>query len=137
MNTTKTLLKHVTIERLKDYLVGKGWTQEPFGRETVLLFIAPPQKRRPDWDVLIPAYPELFDYDRVVEIAIDVVAAFEDRSDDDVLSDILPSALVELIELRALIADCERLILKHGDDFALGLSLVSLKTREQNLAERS
>lgn len=129
MNIIEQMRKHVTIEQLKDYLENKGWAEEPYGRDTVLRFVPPPQSKRYDWDVMIPAYPDLVDYHRVVEIAVDCIAAFEDREVYDVLSDILPSTLVELIELRALIADCERLISKWQGDLSLELSLLSLKKR--------
>jgi len=129
MNTKQTLLKQVTIQQLEDYLVGKGWSEEPFGRDEVRKFKSP----RDGWHILIPSRRELIDYDRVTFLAIHVVAGIEDREFDDVLSDVLPCSLVELIELRALIADCEQLILKHGGDFALSQSLTSLKARETSL----
>ena len=133
MNTRQTLLKHVTTWMLKEYLMNKGWSEEPFGRDTVLKFAAPPKFEFNGYYVLIPSKPELFDYDHVMGIAIDLISAFEDKSFDDVLSDILPCALVELIELRDLISGCERLISKHGADFALAQSLESLKARERNI----
>lgn len=133
MNTRQTLLKHVTIRMLKEYLMNKGWLEEPFGRDMVLKFAAPPKFEFDGYYVLIPSKPELFDYDHVVGIAIDLISVFEDRSFDDALFDILPRALVELIELRDLILGCERLISRHGDDFALAQALESLKARERNI----
>jgi len=90
MNTTQPLLEHVTISRLKEYLTSKGWTEQIFGRKIALLFVAPPHESRYKWDVLIPACVSIVDYDRVVEIAIDTIAAFEDRTADELLSDMLP-----------------------------------------------
>jgi hypothetical protein len=134
MTPQKTMLYHVTIPQLKDYLARKGWIERPFGRDTTLKF-APPSEGE-FCNIFIPAYAELIDYNRVVEIAIDCIAAVEDRSFYDTLSDILPRTLVELIELRQLISDCARLISKYGDDFALSQSLTSLKSREHNLLKR-
>ena len=132
-NIRQALLKQVTIQRLKDYLINRGWIEEPFGRDTVLKFVYPCCNEY--FDTLIPAIPELVDYDRVVEVAIWGITVVEERSFDEVLSDILPCAQVELVEIRALIDECERLIGKHRDDFALSLSLNSLKAREQNIVE--
>ena len=43
------------------------------------------------------------------------------------------STIDESAEIRELIVDCEHLISKHGDDFALWQSLESLRARERNL----
>jgi len=125
------LLKHVTTNRLRDYLVRKEWTEVPFGRDTVTKFVL----RCGDkcCEVFVPARPDLVDYDRVVEITIWTISASETRSFDMVMEDILPCVLVELVEIRALIGDCEYLIGKHRDDFALKQSLESLRSRERGL----
>ena len=39
----------------------------------------------------------------------------------------------ELIEIRALIADCEKLILKYGEDFTLRRTVESMKSREKSI----
>ena len=134
MNPRQTMLEHVTIQQLKDYLDRKGWGERPFGRDTVIKFIAP--NGYECYDVFVPASPELIDYNRIVELVIYGIAAVEDRHFYNVLSDILPSTLVELIELRQLISDCAYLISKHGDNFALSQSLKSLESREQNLSKQ-
>ena len=131
MNTRPILLKHVTIDRLRDYLIGKDWTKVPFGRDEVTKFTSPCGNEC--FDVFISSRPDLVDYNRVVEIAIWTISASENRSFDTVLEDILPCVLVELVEIRALIDDHERLIGKHRDDFALRQSLESLRSRERNL----
>lgn len=128
------MLYHVTIPQLKDYLNRKGWIERPFGRDEVIKFVSSSENEF--LEVFIPANPKLVDYNRVVELAIWGIAAVEARHFYNVLSDILPLTLVELIELRQLISDCACLISKHGDDFALSQSLTSLKSREQNLLKQ-
>ena len=39
----------------------------------------------------------------------------------------------ELIEIRELMSDCERLILKYGEDFTLQRSLEAMKSREKSI----
>lgn len=50
-----------------------------------------------------------------------------------VLSEIVSCAVVELAEIRDLIHECERLILKHRNDFALTQSLKMFRSREYSL----
>ena len=124
------LMKHVTIQSLKEYLIDKGWTEEPFGRDEVLKF-SPPTST--EYDIFIPSKRELIDYDQMVEIAIDGISAYEGRDFDSLLSEIIPCAVIELAELRDLIHECERLISKHRHDFALTQSLKMLRSREHSL----
>jgi len=131
LNTRQTLLKHVTINRLKDYLARKEWAKVPFGREEVQKFTH--RCGSECYEVFVPSRSDLVDYNRVVEIAIWTISAIEDRSFDTVLEDILPCVLVELVEIRSLIGDCECLIGKHRDEFALRQSLESLRSRERSL----
>ena len=56
----------------------------------------------------------------------DVVAAFPNRIDEN-------GCISELIEIRALIADCEKLILKYGEDFTLRRTVESMKSREKSI----
>lgn len=136
MNIRPALLKHITVTGLKGYLEKMGWSEEPFGRDTALKFISPQPIRDNHYlEVFIPSKRELIDYDRVVEIAVDCISAFEGEDFDSILSKILPYAVIERAEIRELISECERLIPKHRDDFALTQSLQSLRVREQNLIE--
>ena len=83
-------IEQVNIQNLKNYLKDRGWVQEPFRRVEVLKFRSPhPIQESKYLEVLIPSKRELIDYNRVVEIAVDSVSAFEERDFEDVLSQIL------------------------------------------------
>jgi len=83
-------IKQVNIQNLKNYLKDRGWKEEPFGREEVLKFRSPhPIQENEYLEVLIPSKRKLIDYNRVVEIAVDCISAFEERDFEDVLSQIL------------------------------------------------
>ena len=74
-------LRQVNIQNLKYYLEDSGWVEEPFGQVEVLKFRSPHSL----FEVFIPSKRELIDYDRVVEIAIDNISAYEGRGFEDVL----------------------------------------------------
>jgi len=83
-------IEQVNIQNLKNYLKDRGWEEEPFGRVEVLKFRSPhPIQENEYFEVLIPSKRELIDYNRVVEIAVDCISAFEERDFEDVLSQIL------------------------------------------------
>ena len=83
-------IKQVNIQNLKNYLKDRGWEEEPFGRAEVLKFTSPhPIQENKYLEVLIPSKRNLVDYNRVVEIAVDCISAFEKRDFEDVLSQIL------------------------------------------------
>jgi hypothetical protein len=122
------LLERVTIEQLNNYLIDNGWTEEDGYKGAAW---------KSPFKIGFGTYvsmPSVFDW-RGVELVIGDISYFEERYLFDVLKDVLPSAIGELTELRELIADCEQLLSKYGDDFALGQSLESLKARERNLVE--
>ena len=88
--SNKYPLEQVRIQNLKNYLKDRGWEEEPFGRVTALKFKSPqPIQENEYLEVLIPSKKELVDYNRVVEIAVDCISAFEERDFEDVLSQIL------------------------------------------------
>ena len=116
MYTRQALLKQVTVPRLMDYLDRKRWTEEPFGRDTVLMFVSP---SNPNYFILIPSKKELVDYDRVVEIAIEGISDYELRC----------------VEIRGIIDCCERLISTHRNEDALVQSLKLLRSQEHHLME--
>jgi hypothetical protein len=83
-------VEQVNIQNLKNYLEDRGWKEEPFGRSEVLKFKSPqPIQENKYLEVFIPSKKEFIDYNRVVEIAVDCISAFEERDFDDVLSQIL------------------------------------------------
>ena len=83
-------VEQVNIQNLKNYLEDRGWKEEPFGRAELLKFKSPqPIQEREYLEVLIPSKKELVDYNRVLEIAVDCISAFEERDFEDVLSQIL------------------------------------------------
>lgn len=83
-------IEQVNPQNLKNYLKDRGWEEETFGRTEVLKFRSPqPIQENEYFEVLIPSKRELTDYNRVVEIAVDRISAFEERDFDDVSSQIL------------------------------------------------
>jgi len=83
-------LKQVNVSDLTNYLRDRGWIQEHFGRQEVLKFKSPsPLQGENYFEILIPSRRELFDYERMVENVITSVSAYEKRSFEDVLSQIL------------------------------------------------
>ncbi len=83
-------LKQVSVSNLKKYLIDRGWNLEQFGRAEVLKFRSPrPLQRESYLEVLIPSREQLFDYEQIVESAIESISAYEGQSFEDVLSQIL------------------------------------------------
>jgi len=67
----------------------------PFGRKEVLKFISPkPIKGEKHLELLIPSEKDLLDYIQIVTTALRAISLYEDRSIDDIISQILvPSDL--------------------------------------------
>ena len=83
-------IEQVHISNLKNYLKDRGWIEESYGREEVFKFKSPrPLYESKYIEVLIPSQEDLIDYNRIVEIAIDTISAFEKRNLEDVLSQVL------------------------------------------------
>ena len=83
-------IEQVNISNLKNYLKDRGWIEESYGREEVFKFKSPrPLYESKYIEVLIPSQENLIDYNRIVEIAIDTISAFENRNLEDVLSQVL------------------------------------------------
>lgn len=83
-------IEQVSIQNLKNYLKDRSWAEEPFGRAEVLKFKSPhPIQEDDHLEILIPSKKELIDYNRIMEIAIESISAFEERNFEDVLSQIL------------------------------------------------
>jgi hypothetical protein len=83
-------LKQVSVSNLKNYLINRGWALERFGREEVLKFKSPQPLQGENYlEVLIPSKEQLFDYEQIVESAIESISAYEKQNFDDVLSQIL------------------------------------------------
>ena len=88
--SNRYLLEQVSIPNLKNYLKDRGWKEEPFGRREVLKFKSPrPIRENVYLEVWIPSKRELIDYTRAIEIAIEAISAFERRTFEDVLSQVL------------------------------------------------
>ncbi len=129
MTIQRKLLKQVSNERLMNYLMDKGWTEKPFGRDTVMLLTSPDKK----YDVLIPAVEHLVDYLDIIERAVDMVAAIYDISVHDVLSDLLSPPVTKLVELQDITKRIESLVDRYGGDVVLENVLALLKNRERML----
>ena len=83
-------LTQVSVSNLKNYLTDRGWNPEEFERTEVLKFKSPrPLQGENHLEVLIPSREELFDYEQIVESAIESISAYERQDFDDVLSQIL------------------------------------------------
>jgi hypothetical protein len=84
------LIEQLDVLHLKNYVKDRGWIEEPFRREEVLKFKSPkPLIENSYLEILIPSRKGLIDYNRIVEIAIESISAFEKRSFEDVLSQML------------------------------------------------
>lgn len=75
----------IEIERLQGYLDKKGWIEIPIERVTVIKMCAP----HPAISVFIPAKKDFIDYTRAIEITLNTIAMYYEKSIDDVLSDVL------------------------------------------------
>lgn len=83
-------LKQVSVSSLEKYLIDRGWISEQFGRAEVLKFKSPrPLQGESHLEVLIPSREQLFDYEQIVESAIESISAYEKQDFDDTLSQIL------------------------------------------------
>jgi hypothetical protein len=83
-------LREVNIQNFKNYLADRGWKEMPFRRDEVIKYQSPyPLHGHKYLEILIPARRDLIDYTRIIEIAIYTVSAFEGRSFEEVLSQIL------------------------------------------------
>lgn len=85
------LLRDIKPLRLKNYLVSREWTQEPFKRKDLLKFKSPtPLIDDNEYvEVLVPLNEKIIDYPSVVELAIENISAFEGRNFEDILYQIL------------------------------------------------
>ncbi|MEA2075613.1 MAG: hypothetical protein U9O85_07775 [Euryarchaeota archaeon] len=83
-------LEKVNITNFINYLADRGWNEIAFGREEVIKFQSPyPVEYNNYLEILIPAKRDLIDYTTLIEIAIDTISSFENRSFEDVLYQIL------------------------------------------------
>ena len=74
----------IEIDRLLAYLDKKGWIEIPVER-TVIKMRAP----HPQISVFIPTKRDLIDYARAIEIVLNTIATYYEKSIDDVLSEVL------------------------------------------------
>ena len=83
-------LREIDVVSLKNYLTDRNWKQVSFGRNEVMKFQSPhPLEEDKYLHILIPSTKELIDFDRITEIAIEAISAYEERNFEDVLSQIL------------------------------------------------
>ena len=129
MTIKRKLLKQVSNEILMNYLMDKGWTEEPFDRNEVILLTTPDKKH----DVLVPAEEYFIDYLDIMEHTIKTVAAIYDISVHEVLSDLLSPPVNKLIEIQDITKRIEELVDRYDEDVVLKNVLALLKAREQML----
>ena len=90
LRTIQNPIKQVSIQNLKNYLNDRGWKEKPFGREEVIKFKSPrPIRENIYLEIFIPSKRDLIDYTQAIEIALEAIAAFERRTFEDVLSQVL------------------------------------------------
>jgi hypothetical protein len=84
-------LKQIGSIRLKNYLKDRGWQEESFPRKELLKFRSPMPISSSNRfiQLYIPANDEINDYDRIIEYALEGISAYENRSFDDVVSQML------------------------------------------------
>lgn len=111
MSIPLNLLKHVSNERLMNYLMDNGWTEKPIKRHEVLEFVS-----SSGHSVVIPAVEHLVDYERIMMLAVSDVAKVECRSIEDVFADMLPSPAVKLAEVTDLAERLAILTDKYSND---------------------
>ena len=75
----------IEIERLQAYLEKKEWKEIPIERITVIKMRAP----HPALSVFIPAKKDLVDYTNAMKHVISTIAAYYEKTVDDVLSEVL------------------------------------------------
>lgn len=75
----------IEIDRLQDYLVKNGWIEKPIEMITAIKMRAP----HPQISVFIPARRDLVDYIRAMEIVLNTIATYYEKSVDDVLTEVL------------------------------------------------
>lgn len=90
IDTINYPLDKISIGNFKNYLIDRAWNEIPYGREEVIKFQSPyPLESNKYLEILIPANQNLIDYTTLIEIAIRTISIFENRSFEDVLSQIL------------------------------------------------
>lgn len=75
----------IDIEKLQAYLSKKGWIEIPIERVTAIKMRAP----HPQISVFMPAKKDLVDYTRAMEITLNTIAMYYEKTIDDVLSEVL------------------------------------------------
>ncbi len=129
MTIQRKLLKKVSNERLMNYLMDKGWTEEPFDRDEVILLTTPDKK----YDVLIPAEEFLVDYLDIMEHTIETVAEIYDVSVHGVLSDLLSPPVTKLVAVHDITERLKVLVDLYSEDVVLKYAFELLKERERLL----
>ena len=79
------LISTIEAEQLRGYLKKKGWEEIPIERKEVIKMCSP----CPTFFIFIPARNELVDYVDVMKHVINAVAAYYEKTFDDVLSEVL------------------------------------------------
>ena len=107
----------------------KGWAEEPFDRNEVILLTTPDKKH----DVLVPAEEYFIDYLDIMEHTIETVAAIYNINVHEVLSDLLSPPVNKLIEIQYITKRIEELVDRYDDDVVIKNVLALLKERERML----
>jgi hypothetical protein len=79
----------VRVSNVRSYLLTHGWKQEPFPGPELLVFGGPVDDDGQAIVQVLPSSERMRDYRMRLEELIEALSAFEDRSPQDVLVDIL------------------------------------------------
>ena len=102
------LLSSLTIRSLTTYLVGRGWANEgPWGIRPAMIYSK--EHRGRTWEITVPTTDAVSDYASSMSEGIGVLSTVEDRSQLDVLHDVMGEG-ADLVGVRS-VAERDRTIL--------------------------
>lgn len=111
MSIPINLLKKVSNEQLMNYLMDKGWIENPVELTEVIELLFPVEH-----SILIPNVEHMVGNDCMMMVVISGIANIECRSIEDVFADILSSSVVMLCEVTDLVERVDILTDKYSDD---------------------
>jgi len=83
-------IEHVNPTSLKNYLKDRGWSEVPFKNNNLIKFKSPAPIEDDEYiEIFVPLNENFADYLIAVESVVDTIAAYEDKSFDEVFSHIL------------------------------------------------
>lgn len=118
--------REITPRILMRYIESCGWEREKFGREDLIKFKSPGPIRgtKEPAVILIPSTEEVFDYNKIVNIALRRISAFEGRSSEELLEQL--SVVSDSIEVKIFTLDPQRGVVPIRDGISLYQSLRDL-----------